>query len=267
MTDSTQDRGVLFPDRLPAFTRLSPEPALAPAVRWFWVARWELPDGTSSVQEVLPFAAANLTVEPTGVSVSGPISRVSARVLEGSGWVLAANLQPAVSADLLGAPRAMRDRARAIEASWLVESAARSLRAERPFHEAAREGTAALGRWIERHIPQPREELLRANHLLEAIERDAGITTLRQAADALHVSPRTAQRIAHDAIGLSVGEIIRRSRLQRALADIRADPTRPLAHIAAENGYADHAHLAAELRGGDHRPARVYRDAIIASRG
>lgn len=102
-------RGVLHSHLLPRFTRITPGARLETMVRWFWVASWNLPDGVTSEQTLLPFAAANLAVEPTGVTLTGPITGAVTHTLTGKGWVVAANLQPAASVALLGSPTAMRD--------------------------------------------------------------------------------------------------------------------------------------------------------------
>ena len=62
-------RGVLYPARLPSFHREPVPVELREAVRWFWVPSWDLPAGVVSRQEVLPFPAANLVVEPDVVQL------------------------------------------------------------------------------------------------------------------------------------------------------------------------------------------------------
>ena len=98
-----QHRGILYPQRLPEFHRISPAPALADAVRWFWIPEWDLTDGTESRQEVLPFPACNVVVEPDGVTAVGPTTRAAERVLTGTGWAVGALLQPAAVPHVLAA--------------------------------------------------------------------------------------------------------------------------------------------------------------------
>ncbi|MGB3829081.1 MAG: DUF6597 domain-containing transcriptional factor, partial [Ornithinimicrobium sp.] len=77
------DRGVLYPAQLPTFRRLSPQPAVAELVRWFWIPEWDLPDGRASRQHLIAFPALNLVVErgdlaPSGmVGLSGPTTKAS----------------------------------------------------------------------------------------------------------------------------------------------------------------------------------------------
>lgn len=252
-------RGVLHSHRLPRFVRRTPGAPLETMVRWFWAASWNLPDGVTSEQTLLPFAAANLAVEPTDVTLTGPMTGAVTRTLDGNGWVVAAHLQPAASAVLLGSPTGMRDVTQIIIAGDLLAAVTQAFHRIEAFDDAADAAVAALSAWIVQWVPPPSDLAIRANRLLTLLEHDPTITTLRDAADALHVSPRTAQRIAHDSIGMSVGEIIRRSRLQRTMADIRESPNTSLAHIATANGYSDHAHMAAELRTITRQTATHYR--------
>ncbi|MDO9441798.1 MAG: helix-turn-helix domain-containing protein [Beijerinckiaceae bacterium] len=228
-------------------------------MRWFWAASWHLPDGVTSDQTVLPFASANLAVEPTEVTLTGPSTGAGVTTLRGDGWVMAANLQPAASAALLGSPTRMRDGSQVIVAADLLAEITQVFDGIEDFDAAVDAAVAALSAWIVEQVPPPDDPAIRANRLLALIEREQTITTLQGTADALHVSPRTAQRIAHDYIGLSVGEIIRRCRLQRTLQHVRESPTESLAQIAAANGYSDHAHMAAELRTVTRQTATQYR--------
>ncbi|WP_084606258.1 helix-turn-helix domain-containing protein [Agreia bicolorata] len=261
MLEPYASRGVLHSHLLPQFIRRTPGAPLETRVRWFWAASWNLPDGGTSEQALLPFAAANLAVEPTGVTLTGPNTGAVAHTLKSHGWVVAANLQPAASAALLGCPTRMRDLTQAIIADDLVAAVTQAFHRIEAFDDAADAAVAALSAWIVQRVPPPSELAVRANRLLALVEHDQTITTLRDAADALHVSQRTVQRVAHDYIGMSVGEIIRRSRLQRTLEHVRESPTESLAGIAAANGYSDHAHMAAELRTITRQTATQYRTA------
>ena len=252
-------RGVLHPHLLPRFTRITPGAPLETMVRWFWAASWNLPDGVTSEQTLLPFAAANLAVEPADVTLTGPITGAVTHTLKGNGWVVAANLQPAASAALLGSPTVMRDVTQVIIAGDLIAEITQAFHRIEVFDDAANAAVAALSTWIVQRIPPPSDLAIRANRLLSLVERDQTITTLRETADALHVSPRTVQRIAHDYIGMSVGEIIRRSRLQRTMEHVRESPSEHLVNIAAANGYSDQAHMATVLRTTTRQTATQYR--------
>ena len=102
-------RGVLYPSRLPSFHRQAASEDLAHLLRWVWLPRWDLPAGERLVQEVLPFPASNLVVEPVGTSLRGPTTGVSTRVLEGSGWAVGALLRPAGLSGLGIEPASIRD--------------------------------------------------------------------------------------------------------------------------------------------------------------
>ena len=91
-------RGILYPRRLPTFHREPAPTGLEDLIRWLWIPRWSLPEGFVSRQEILPFPASNLVVEPDGVTLAGPATRVSHRDLSGSGWAVGALLRPPIRA-------------------------------------------------------------------------------------------------------------------------------------------------------------------------
>ena len=104
-----QWRGTLYPTRLPQFHRASPPPGLENRVRWFWIPEWNLAPGRVSRQELLPFPALNLVIQPDGVSLAGPATRRSHQDLRGSGWAVGMLLRPAAVSAFTADPGALRD--------------------------------------------------------------------------------------------------------------------------------------------------------------
>lgn len=87
-----------------------------------------------------------------------------------------------------------------------------------------------------------------ANALADLIDSDPSITRVEHVAERLSMSVRTVQRLAERYFGLPPLTLIRRRRLQEAAELLRTEPRISVAAIAAELGYADHAHLANEFR-------------------
>ncbi|SJN12314.1 Transcriptional regulator, AraC family [Leucobacter sp. 7(1)] len=254
--DPTNRRGVLYPDRLPSFHRVLPTPDLADRVRWFWIPEWSLPDGVASRQEILPFPACNLVVEPAGVTVVGPPTRRSERVLTGTGWAVGALLRPAAVPALLPDPAALRDAAAPVSAAALHAQVVAAM-TDRAQSGEDRRATAvtALSAWVASVVPPVGTEGRLANALADALG-DPALTRADQLPERLHASARTLQRVAQRFFGLSLHSMIRRRRLQEAAERLRHDgtgataagPASSLAALATELGYADHAHFATEFR-------------------
>ena len=239
MTDPT--RGVLYPERLPRFTRLAPPAAASGLVEWFWFPEWDLPDGVESRQPVLGYPAANLAVEPGGVTLWGVTTRTSERVLRESGWAVGAVLKPAAFGRLHDAPSELVDAHTALDEPEL----ARAVSAVMPDLGAA---AAVVTRWLSERVGPLTPEGRLANAMAELLTSDAEVLRVDDAADRLKVSARTLQRLAHRTVGVSPAAMIRRRRLQEAAQRVRDDPDAALADIAAELGYADQAHLASDFR-------------------
>ena len=245
MIDST--RGVLFPERLPAFARVEPDERVAAFVRWFWIPEWDLSPGQVSRQEIVGFPAVNLVVEPDGVTVSGPTTRCSHRELSGRGWAVGALLRPAARAVLPDEPAALVDR--------VVPAGSRELHAEvvaamsgQDREERHAASVAAFSAWLTARAPSPPDEALLANAMADLLLQDAGILPIADAASRLGVSSRTLHRLAHRYVGVPPAAMIRRRRLQEAAQRLREHPEADLADVAAELGYADHAHLTRDFR-------------------
>ncbi|MET4061757.1 AraC-like DNA-binding protein [Arthrobacter sp. UYP6] len=255
-------RGTLYPARLPVFHRILPAEELADRIRWFWIPEWNLAPGRVSRQEILPFPALNLVVQPDGVTLSGPATRRSFRDLSGQGWAVGMLLRPAAVPVFTQDPGSLRDIEIPFDAPELLAavSAAMSHGAEPDEQDgkdqdddggASRRRTAAVAaaaRWLEDSVPAPSPDALLANRLEDLIQADAALIRVEQAAEQLGVSVRTVQRLARRHVGLPPLAMIRRYRLQEAAERVRLNPETPIADIAAELGYADQAHLAAAFR-------------------
>lgn len=255
-----QWRGILYPARLPTFHRLPVPPELADRVRWVWIPEWQLPPGRSSRQDILPFPALNLVAGPEGVSLSGPATRRAFRDLSGSGWVVGMLLRPAAVPFCTADPGALRDAEMpfdapdlhaAVVAAMTGRASGQAGRVNGPDDAGdarRRRAAQAAAAWIAGNVPPPDAEAQLANTLEELIQSDPSLTRVEQAAGRLGVSVRTVQRLARRYVGLPPLAMIRRYRLQEAAERLRSDPDAGIAAIAAELGYADHAHLAADFR-------------------
>lgn len=266
MADGLADaRGILYPARLPTFHREPAPPGLEGLVRWFWIPRWRIAPGRVSRQELLPFPASNLVVEDGRAMLSGPTTRASHRDLRGIGWAVGALLRPAALVRLHPDPARIRDAeeelaAPGLVASGLVASVTEAMGS--PDEDAGRRAAvAAFAAWAAEHLDPPGEEGLLANAMEDAIAGDRGVVRVEDVAARLGVSARTVQRLARRCIGVPPLAVIRRYRLQEAAQRLREDPTATIAAVAAELGYADHAHLSADFRDVLGIPPSAYRRA------
>ncbi|MFN3600975.1 MAG: helix-turn-helix domain-containing protein [Dietzia sp.] len=271
MSGLADRRGVLYPDRLPTFHRENAPSDLCDRIRWFWIPRWRLASGETSRQELLPFPASNLVVEPGGVSLSGPTTGISHRDLNGTGWAVGALLRPAGLASLTDDPQRLRDAETSFEASVLHRAVAEAMdgagseagpeevpeanrvaggRSELDQREAvARERALhAFTDWALENLAPPDDGGALANEMEALIASDRSIVRVDQVAAALGVSTRGVQRLAHRYVGITPLAMIRRYRLQEAAQRLRDDPVVTIAQIAADLGYSDHAHLSADFR-------------------
>lgn len=232
---------MLYPGRLPRFTRSAPPAAASGLVAWLWVPQWDLPAGVESRQPVLAYPAANLVVEPGTVTLNGATTRLTERVLRGSGWAVGALLRPAALARLHDAPSDLVDEHVTLHEPELEAAVAVAM----PDAAAA---SRVLADWLAATFGAPTPEGRLANEMAELLMTDAAILRVDDAAERLRVSVRTLQRLAHRTVGLSPAAMIRRRRLQEAAQRVREHPELALADVAAELGYADQAHLANDFR-------------------
>ncbi|WP_188043283.1 helix-turn-helix domain-containing protein [Changpingibacter yushuensis] len=240
-------RGVLYPTRLPTFQRVAAPAELADLIRWFWIPRWDIPPGRSSRQHVLSFPASNLVVEPNGVTLQGPTTRVSYRDLRGKGWAVGALLRPAAVVSLCDEPSGIRDSTITIDAPELHGAAISAMQSEGET-DTADHAAAAFASWAEARLTPADEGGLLANAIEDLIASDSEIVRIDQIAKLINITARHVQRVTHRYVGVPPLAIIRRYRLQDAAERIREGSSLTIGQVAADLGYADHAHLTRDFR-------------------
>ena len=242
MTDVGDSRGILRPARLPTFARVEAADELRELVRWFWIPRWRIEPGRTSRQELLPFPASNLVVQPDGVTLSGPATGASHRDLTGTGWAVGALLRPAGVAQLHPSPGYLRDVEEPYDAPELHAAVVAAMATE----DEDSGNTAAVAAWVawaHEHLTEPDEAGLTANALEDLVATDPEVVRVEQVADRMGLSVRAVQRLSHRYVGLPPLAVIRRYRLQEAARRLREDEGVTVTQVATELGYADHAHL------------------------
>ncbi|MDN5790913.1 MAG: helix-turn-helix transcriptional regulator [Micrococcales bacterium] len=248
MTDPT--RGVLYPARLPTFHRLPAPPRVAHLVRWYWIPEWDLAPGRVSRQDIVSYPASNLVVEKDLVGLAGPTTRASHRDLTGRGWAVGALLRPAAVPAFTDDPTSLRDGYVALELPDLHDSVAAAMTAGGDGEQRRARAVDAFTVWLASHVGAVGDEALLANDLADVIEGvDVGVEVRRieDVADRLGISPRTVQRLARKYVGVPPSAMIRRRRLQEAAERVRSEDA-DLSAVAADLGYADHAHLTKDFQ-------------------
>lgn len=251
MSDAIPEKGQLRPHERAPVTRVPPRPAAEPLVRWFWVPEWDLPTHVVHEALTLPFPACQLVVEPAGVRVHGPVSRAWRRDLTGRGWAVGALLRPGAAHALVGDVRALQDTTTEAKGAHHLHADVVAVM-DGPCTADERH-TAAAGlveEWLVAEVgasvaADPDASL--ARRLVDLADGDPALLRVDELALRLAVSVRTLQRLASTHVGMSPAAIIRRRRLQDAAERVREEPDTDLASIAADLGYADHAHLTREF--------------------
>ncbi|AZS41210.1 MULTISPECIES: helix-turn-helix domain-containing protein [Microbacterium] len=253
-------RGVLYPARLPQFHRLPPPPAAAELVEWFWIPEWDIEPGRSSRQEIVAYPALNLVVDANTVTLAGATTRASHRDLRGSGWAVGALLRPAAVAVLIDDPASLVDDERELDDGSGTGALRAAVVSTMSSGEGRRErAVEAFSQWLEDRAGPVGEPARQANAFMDVLMGDGAALTPEEAATRLAVSVRTLQRMTHRHVGLSPAAMIRRRRLQEAAQRVRENPETDLASIAAELGYADHAHLTRDFQAVLGIAPRMYR--------
>lgn len=251
MSEPPTTRGHLTPGPRATVARLPAPDDVAHLVRQLWIPEWDLPAGERIEQLVLGYPASNVVVEPDGVTLHGPTSRASTRVLTDRGWAVGALLRPAGVLLFAQRPAELLDGSVRLDVLGLCPAVARAMSAPDPSgrHERAAALIADHVRALAVDLPRGEaQDGAVANRMVDLVEAGAGVRSPADLARRLHVSERSLQRLAARYVGMPPQLLLRRRRLQEAAERMRADPAADLGALAAELGFADQSHLTREFR-------------------
>jgi AraC-like DNA-binding protein len=215
--------------------------SLAAVVENLWSVRWALPAGQEYEQAVVTHPCSHVTVEDGLAWVRGVVLHRFDRRLVGSGRVVGAKLRPAGLSALTDVPPAALT-GRRVPAAEVLGDVRELVRTVEAAPDAGA-GMAAFERWLVERDPRPPEgaELVDAAVALAA--EDRGLTRVAELAAALDVPVRTLQRRFDRHLGVGPKWVLRRCRIQDALAEIEAGGTVDWAALAAGLGFADQPHF------------------------
>lgn len=252
--DTTRARGLVSSRasgrRIDART-FSPPPALAPWVAQLWITRWDLRAQPPHVAELLADPCVNLAFERNdsghSARVVGLSTRLFRRELRGTGLIRAVKLRAGAARAVLGSRviSELTDRMVPLQEE-LTDAAPLLEQVLGPVDDEA--GLAALEAWLRQRVASfGCDEATLAAQVVDAAA-DPELTTVTALAKRAGLAPRQLQRLFRDFVGASPKWLLRRRRLQEAVVRLERDGGGDLADLAAELGYADHAHFTRDFK-------------------
>ena len=229
----------------PAYREWAVAPALGVFVACTWAAR-QGDDGAPHVAAVLPDACIDLVWDGARLFVAGPDTGPVPVTPRAGGIFAGVRFRPGAAPAVLGVP-APELLDRRVDAADILGAAVAAELADR-LYACASPGAAAalLGEAAARLVAR-------------ADRPDPVVAALvAGGAEAPPVSDRAVRRRCTAAVGYGPKTLDRVLRFQRFLNLAAVTPVRPLAHLAADAGYADQSHLTRECgRLAGTTPARL----------
>ncbi len=220
-------------------------------IRQIWTVRYSVPTGVLR-QRVLGYPAVNVVFEPTVAALYGPEQRVGVRELQGDGWAVGILFRPAATplltptpaAGLIGAEEAIT-----LDGHMAVATAVAQVMSRPSDPVADRSEISAIMRsWLAPLVDRLTDAGHLANLACQVAETRDDIVQTSALADELHTSTRTVERVIREHTGFSPKWLIECRRMQRAATTLHAHPDTALAPLAADLGFADHAHFSRRYR-------------------
>ena len=268
-------RGILDPWLMRQRVQLTRYPAgaaLDGLIDRFWAVHWDLPPGVAHEQQLLTHPGANVSVGhangelgqpqpgPVEARLYGVARGLSARVLVGRGWTVAAMTRPGgLGAFITGSAADFTDRIVPLGQALGTDEAALMRQVTAEPDEAAR--VALLAAALEQAVdPERRLPAAEVAGVARLAEEDRAVRRLSDLCERSGIGARTLQRMFLQYAGVSPTWVLRRYRLLEAAESVREGKPVSWAEIAADLGYADQAHLTRDFRAAIGQTPAAYAD-------
>lgn len=252
MSSGNSTRGILRPQlgfEHFELDRIEPPEDLRKVASGLWTVRWDLPEGQTFEQEILPFPNVNLAFEEGHLRVHGPSKERFVGRLTGKGWVAGMRFRPAGFFAVSGLPMS-----EIVDHVWPAHEALTCASpAFPPSPEEARRVLVdhvrvCLRRSLDGAKAIDLEELARVSEWVERAEADRRIATATDLAKIAGVSLRTLHRFLQKYVGVSTKWIVRRARIQEGAQRVARGESVNWAEVAQALGYHDQAHLIRDFK-------------------
>ncbi len=263
----TAPRGVLDPVAARARFSLTfhrPVPELAHAIDRHWVVRWDLKDGDSYVQEVLPHPCVNLAFEAGSSGIFGIPTARFRRELTGAGEALGTRLRPGASS-LLSDLEAWRLTDSVLPLAGLLGPAGAELEREVLSRDEIEEGIPIVESFLLARAGTLDSGALLVQEVIDGMLCAPHDTTVAELANRHGVAPRTLQRLFRRYVGVGPKWVLQRYRMHEAAERMLIDPDLDLARLALDLGYSDQAHFGNDFHARTGRTPAAYLAACAAA--
>lgn len=225
----------------------TPAPDLADVVECYWIGRWDLRGQPPHVTELLGDPCVHIVFERGTSRIVGVWTKLWRRTLEGRGLVRAAKLRAGAAPLVVPGPAwHTTDRITALGQAIACDVDVLERRILGPTDDLA--ALERLQRWLRSIRSADDGDAAIATELVHRIATDADITSVDALATISGFGARALQRLFRAQVGISPKAAIRRFRLQETAVRLERGDRLRLAHLAAELGYADQAHLARDFK-------------------
>jgi AraC-like DNA-binding protein len=242
-----------------------PAPELAAFVENYWIVSWDLRGAPPFTQKVLTRPGVNMTFKAGRSRIAGLTTGQFAEVLEGRHTVFGVRFRTGsfrsflrapvsgITDQFLGVHEVFGDQGQALEDALLRAS--------------DEDGMAAImDRFLGPLAPRPDGNANLAGEIVAAIAADRGVLRVNDLAAEVGIGPRQLQRLFHEYVGAGPKWVIRRYRMQEALARTAGGEPPSWSELAAELGFSDQAHFIRDFTANvGAPPSRYVRESLHAS--
>lgn len=248
-TLTTSTRGILNPrtaEKKFRLTRHFPSPDLSFFIARYWIIHWDLRGQPPFVQETLPYPCVNLVFEQGNTRVWGVDTGRFVRRLDGSGQVFGVKFKPGGYYPFVKRPvSAFTDSTHRLCDAFGTDP---DVLDDVLFALDDDEQIGVVEDFLREHLPEPDENVVLVNQVVDCIMSDPRITKVDDIAASSSMSKRTLQRLFNQYVGVSPKWVIQRFRIHEATEQMASGAVRDWSKLAQTLGYFDQAHFIKDFK-------------------
>lgn len=225
--------------------RYEPSARLADFVEYYWVVRWNIPEGQSYTTEIIPFPNVNLAIGTDEASITGVVTAKYVRTLTGAGAVIGVKFLPGGFHPFYKKP--LERLTNQVLPARSVFAASRIKKVVALLDGTDDELVTEIERLLLARRPEPDGTVVAIDAIIDAVRADSTIRQVQTVCEQFEISERTLQHAFKNYVGIGLKWIITRYRMQDVAHAVDSGQD-DWATLALTYGFADQAHFIREFK-------------------
>lgn len=227
--------------------RIHPSTEISDFIKHYWIVRWNLPDGKSFTQALIPNPCVNIVFEKDVSGIYGINQFKTEKLLQQSGMAFGIKFKP-------GGFRPFYEQAvatltnKSMQLEEVFDIDAKKLGGEILAKADDNEMVNVFEKFLKPIIPTEDKNVEFVNKIIDFIYDHQHMFKVSELCEVFQINERKLQRLFRECVGVSPKWVIKLYRLQQAAEKIERAESVNLTFLSHELGYYDQSHFTKDFK-------------------